>query len=193
MRQSRLRWLGPCATLGIRNAVIHPGGTEGYASASEYREMRRLNREAFSALAERAEQVGIRLAVENMADGHCPGLRRFGAHISELRELIEEVGSSYVGICFDSSHANLQRLDLPAAVRECGDLLWATHMSDNDGAGDLHWSLLDGVLTAEALGAIFAALGPSPYAGPVSLELNPNLPDPATALNASRNIVLPHL
>ena len=163
-----LRWLGPCATLGIQNAVIHPGGTEGYGSVSEYREMRRLNREAFSALAERAEQVGIRLAVENMADGHCPGLRRFGAHISELRELIEEVGSSCVGICFDSSHANIQRLDLPAAVRECGDLLWATHMSDNDGAGDRHWMPFQGKIGWEEIVDALEEIG---YEGLFNLEI----------------------
>ena len=163
-----LRWLGPCAALGIRYAVIHPGGTQGYGSLSEYREMRRLNREAFSVLAEGADRVDIRLAVENMADGDRPGRRRFGAHISELRELIEEVGSSRVGICFDSSHANLQRLDLPAVIRECGDLLWATHISDNDGAADRHWMPFQGKI--EWVG-IVDALEEVGYDGLFNLEI----------------------
>ena len=29
-------------------------------------------------------------------------------------------------------------LDVAEAVLECGDLLWATHISDNDGSGDQH-------------------------------------------------------
>ena len=48
-------------------------------------------------------------------------------------------------------------------------------------------------LTENELEAIFSALERSPYNGPVSLELNPNLPDPTTALSKSRTITLQHL
>ena len=73
------------------------------------------------------------------------------------------------------------------------DRLAYVHLDDNDGESDLHWSLQDGVLTAEVLAATLAALGSSPYTGPVSLELNPQLPDPLAALKKSRDLVLTHL
>ena len=64
------------------------------------------------------------------------------------------------------------------------------HLDDNDGEGDLHWPLLAGVLTEKVLSATFAALALSPYAGPASIELSPQLPDPVAALAQSRACAL---
>ncbi len=124
-----LNELEVCAELGVRNAVIHPGG-----DASD--ELRSLRVNQFKILAERAEKVQVRIAIENMMDGK--DVLRYGSRIGELHELIDAVGSDMLGICFDTSHANVQKLDIPAAVRECGDRLIATHISDNDGSGDQH-------------------------------------------------------
>lgn len=124
-----LKELDVCSKLGVQNAVIHPGG-----DAEE--SLRALRIDQFKRLAERAEHVGVRIAIENMMDGKAR--KRYGSRIGELHELIDDVGSPALGICFDSSHANVQKLDLPDAVRECGDRLIATHMSDNDGSGDQH-------------------------------------------------------
>ena len=87
----------------------------------------------------------------------------------------------------------MSKEDPAAIISAAGDRLTYVHLDDNDGDDDLHWSLLDGVLTVKALGAIFSALGPSPYSGPASLELNPNLPAPRAALAESRDITLKYL
>jgi len=118
-----------CADLGIEVGVIHPGGV-----ASE--ELYSLRIEQFKSLAELAEKAGVSIAIENMMDSQ--NHRNFGSQIAELHELIDAVGSDMLGICFDTSHANVQKLDFAEAIKECGERLIATHISDNDGSGDQH-------------------------------------------------------
>jgi len=118
-----------CGDLGIEVAVIHPGGT-----ASE--ELSALRIEQFTSLAEFARRVGVRIAIENMMDSQ--NQRGYGSQIAELHELIDAVGSDMLGICFDTSHANVQNLNFAEAIRECDIRLIATHISDNDGSGDQH-------------------------------------------------------
>jgi len=118
-----------CADVGVEVAVIHPGG-----AVSE--ELHSLRIEQFKSLAKQAQSVGVRVAIENMMDSQSQ--RRYGSQIAELHELIDAVGSDMLGICFDTSHANVQKLNLAEAVEECDVRLIATHISDNDGTGDQH-------------------------------------------------------
>ena len=87
-------------------------------------------------------------------------------------------------------HIQMRGEDPAQIIRQAGERLSYVHLDDNDGVGDLHWSLLDGVMTRDSLGSIFAALTEIGYDGGVSLELSPKLPDPFAALQASREIVL---
>lgn len=129
-----------CAKLGIRNMVIHPGGSSEAPDRATWDHVGKLRREAFCELADHGEQAGVRLAIENMTDGGRGvfGLRRFGAVVEELLELIAEVGSDHLGICLDTSHANMQGLNQPEAIRTCGAKIIALHISDNDGTADQH-------------------------------------------------------
>jgi len=133
------RWLEYCQILDVPYMVIHPGGSQGYRSLKERNKIIELNIESFKRLGRVAEDLGVKLVIENMlADSKCGGRRFLGEHIYEILEIIEAVGSPSIGICFDTSHANALNLDIPEAIRECGGLLWATHISDNDGSGDQH-------------------------------------------------------
>ena len=131
-----------CARMGIENGVIHPGGGQRDSLAA-LDEERRVRVEAFKRLAAYAGERNFCIAIENVADGAraaagALGQRRYGAVIPELLELIEEIGAPNVGICLDTSHANMQGIAMAEAVRQCGDKLIATHISDNDGSGDQH-------------------------------------------------------
>ncbi len=64
------------------------------------------------------------------------------------------------------------------------------HLDDNDGQGDLHLALYDGILTEPALRATFDALRRAGYSGRASLELHPDLPDPLDALRRSQAAAL---
>ncbi|RKY76355.1 hypothetical protein DRQ00_08875 [candidate division KSB1 bacterium] len=135
------RSLDVAHALSAPYTVIHPGGNifaedgsfrRGYRSKRERDRILELNVSAFRQFCEKAEKWGLCVCAENgVAQGFCDW-------IYELWELIEAVGSKALGICFDSSHANCLGLDIPEAIRECGDRLWATHMSDNDGTADQH-------------------------------------------------------
>lgn len=129
-----------CADLGIRNVVIHPGGYGEFTTARQVQAVDELRRASFAELAAHAERVGVRLALENMTDygkgvwGH----RRFGALAEDLIAFISDLGAPALGVCWDTSHANIMGLNQPEAIRTCGDLLIALHCSDNDGSGDQH-------------------------------------------------------
>lgn len=129
-----------CAELGVRNIVIHPGGTEAYPDRATLEAVTSHRLKAFAELAAHCERVGTRMAIENMCDGGGGvwGKRKFGALVEEILDLIEQIGSPALGVCLDTSHANIQGLNQPEAIRACGDRLIALHISDNDGSGDQH-------------------------------------------------------
>ena len=93
-------------------------------------------------------------------------------------------------LLFDIGHAQISKEDPAAAIQAAGAQLGYVHLDDNDGVGDLHLGLTDGVLTEGVLQAALAALVNIGYDGEVSLELNPELEDPLTAIKKSREITL---
>jgi len=163
-----LRCLEIAHTLDVPCAVIHPGGAQGYSSGKEREEIVRLNVQAFTRLCERAEKLGVRVCVENMGATGEGGRRILGGCIFELQEVIDQVGSEALGICFDTSHANLMKLDLPEEIRACGERLYATHISDNDGSGDQHRMPFCGNIDWTAVIGALKAVG---YAGLFNLEI----------------------
>jgi len=136
------RSLDVAHTLEVPYVVVHPGGNilgegkthiRGYRSKKDKDKIFKLNVAAFRKFCEKAKKWRLCVCVENGTAGHF-----FGDWIFEIRELIDAVGFKMLGVCFDSSHANLLHMDIPEAIRECKDRLWATHMSDNDGTADQH-------------------------------------------------------
>jgi sugar phosphate isomerase/epimerase len=164
------RDLDICADLGIRNVVIHPGGYGESATARELQAVDDLRRAAFAELAEHCGRAGTRLALENVADygkgawGH----RRFGAIVEELLALIADLGSPDLGLCLDTSHANMQGLNQPEAIRTAGERLLALHISDNDGSGDQHRTPGYGTVDWPPLIAALREVG---FAGDLNLEI----------------------
>jgi sugar phosphate isomerase/epimerase len=164
------RDLDICGALGIRNVVIHPGGYGEFATVRELRTVADLRQAAFSELAEHCTRLGVRLALENVADygkgawGH----RRFGAVMDELLELLGDIGSPDLGICLDTSHANMQGLNQPEAIRSAGERLIALHISDNDGSGDQHRTPGYGTVDWPPLIAALREIG---FAADLNLEI----------------------
>ena len=163
-----LRCLEIAHALDIPCAVIHPGGGQGHGAEKEREEIVRLNVEAFKRLCERAGKLEVRVCVENMGGIGEDGRRIFGGYIFELQEIMDRVGSEALGICFDTSHANMMKLDLPEEIRACGDRLYATHISDNDGSGDQHRMPFCGNIDWLA---VIGALKEIGYAGLFNLEI----------------------
>ncbi len=130
-------------------------------------------------LAEYASGLGIRLALE-----HFPGTALPTA--KSTLDFIKGLGHANLFLLYDSGHIQMTDEDPVAVIHAAGDRLAYVHFDDNDGAGDLHWALLDGVMTAQSLNATLRALYDIGYAGAVSLELSPALDNPVDSLARSR-------
>lgn len=139
--------------------------------------------ESLVKLADVAGERDIKLAVE-----HFPGTALPTA--SETLEFIRRANHPNLYLLIDSGHLQMSGEEPASAILNAGDRLGYMHFDDNDGISDLHWALLDGVMTEESLDATLQALADIGYQGPLSLELNPSLPNPAKALGASRDLLL---
>jgi sugar phosphate isomerase/epimerase len=169
------RSLAHAASLGAKSAYVIPGMNGSKEALRRYGD-------SVAATAEMAQKHGLTLGIE-----HFPGKALDTA--AATLELVRAVAHPNLYLLFDSGHIQMRGEDPAAIIRQAGERLSYVHLDDNDGVGDLHWSLLDGVMTESSLRDIFAALDDIGYDGGVSLELSLRLPDPYAALKASREIV----
>ena len=127
--------------------------------------------------------MGIRVSIEHFPGSPLPT-------IAAMLAFLRGVGHPNLYLLLDIGHAQMSGEDVPTAIADAGPLLGYVHLDDNDGVGDQHLALYDGVLTAPSLRATFAALNAHGYSGRASLELHPQLPDPLVALQRSRAAAL---
>lgn len=165
-----------CAALGGKVVYLVPGKDDSPATLACYAE-------SLAQVAEDAASHGVSLCIE-----HFPGTALPTA--SATLEYIDAIDHPNLGLLFDIGHVQMSGEDPADVIRAAGSRLDYVHLDDNDGHGDLHWALLDGVLTAETLRDTFSALQEIGYTGAVSLELSPMLDDPYNALERSRQIAI---
>jgi sugar phosphate isomerase/epimerase len=146
-----------CAHEQIPVAVMHAEQGKTPAAMSELGFLR------FERLARRAEQLGVKIALENMRRAH---------QIERAEMLLERLDSPNFGICFDAGHwhARLKEFDW---LSRWPERIIALHLHDNldvvTGEGDdLHWIPGNGTID-------WAALMPRlPQRLSVALELEPD-------------------
>ena len=160
---------------GIRRAYLLPGEDGGEVSLSRYGE-------SVIGLADTAAGYGIKLCIE-----HFPG--KALPTVQVTLDYIAKLGHDNLYLLFDIGHAQISKEDPAEAIAQAGDRLGYFHLDDNDGVSDLHWALCDGVLTRDVLKTTLATLGHIGYDGPVSLEMNPGLPDPLAAIKRGFRLV----
>ena len=165
-----------CKELGGSAVYLVPGADGSKEALARYAD-------SLATAAERAAALGITIGVE-----HFPGTALPSA--AETLAFIEAIDHPNLGLLFDIGHVQISDEDPAGVIRRAGNRLAYVHLDDNDGKGDLHWALLDGILTVGTLRDMFLALKEIDYAGAVSLELSPQLEDPFQALQRSRQIVL---
>ena len=162
--------------LGAESAYIVPGKDQTARAMARFSD-------SLAGLADLAAGYGVKLALE-----HFPGTALPTA--SETLEFIRRADHPNLYLLIDSGHLQMTGEDPATAILNAGDRLGYMHFDDNDGISDLHWALLDGVMTEESLDAALQALADIGYEGALSLELNPGLRNPARALQISRDILL---
>ncbi|MBI3960111.1 MAG: sugar phosphate isomerase/epimerase, partial [Chloroflexi bacterium] len=138
------RALAHAASVGASAAYVIPG-LDGRADA-----LRRYA-DSVAIAAERAQTHGLTLGIE-----HFPG-RALDTAAATL-EFVRSVGHPNLYLLFDSGHIQMRNEDPAEIIRRAGVQLSYVHLDDNDSQGDLHWALLDGVMTEDSLRRIFAAL-----------------------------------
>lgn len=164
------------SNLGAEAVYVIPGTDNGTAAMRRYAE-------ALVELTDYAAARDIILAVE-----HFPGTALHSAEAT--LKFLHDLGQPNAYLLYDSGHIQMTGENPTEVIEAAGDRLAYVHFDDNDGEGDLHLALLDGVMTETSLLETIRALRRSGYKGAVSLELHPELADPADALARSRDILL---
>lgn len=134
-------------------------------------------------LADHAQAHGLRLCIE-----HFPG--RALPTVAETLEFLERMQHEALALLLDVGHCLISGEDAAQSIVDAGKRLGYLHFDDNDGAGDLHWSLLDGQLAEADIKAVLKAQKASRYKGAICIELNPTLDSPLENLRRSREILL---
>lgn len=98
--------------------------------------------ETWRPLISAAGKLGVRIAVENI----------FEDEPSNLKLLMETIGSGNFGICFDAGHCNLfSKVPLKAWLEELGPYILELHLHDNDKSADQHLPIGDGTIDFKTL------------------------------------------
>ncbi len=150
--QEHTGWLEDCARHKIPVLVMHMSRRDMpcetlYAVESIHR------------IVSAAESLGVVVALENTR------VQR------DIEEVLRQVQSPYLGLCYDTSHDWLYGDEKGSLLRNLGDLLVTTHLSDNDGVRDLHSLPGDGVVDWSIVARSFQS---ATYSGFLSLELTGN-------------------
>lgn len=148
--------------------VLHPDTVLDGAGYSRRLSLEK-ERERFLRFGEVASKWGVGIAIENMPDNRL-GERYFGVTAEDLLELLERLGDENLfGICWDTGHANLNKLNQPESIRQMGRHLKALHVNDNRGEKDDHLLPYLGSIEWEPL---LLALKEIRYAGDFTYEIH---------------------
>ena len=116
-----------CQEFGIKSCTIHVGRPTDYCKDNALLHANLLR--ALEQLLPTAEECGVVICIENIWDpNNTAGM---------LLDAIEKFKSPWLGICWDSGHAQLSRSDTPDVPEQCGRTSWK-----NNGfpAGPTEWS-----------------------------------------------------
>lgn len=147
--------------IGGQILVTHAGGL--LEDESERQAQLAASRRSLTELSGLCNELGLKVAVENSL----PTAKRVGDTLAEVMQLVEAVGADNLGVCLDTSHANIGE-DPVRAARIAGQKLIALHISDNSGQRDEHALPFEGNINWPAF---MAALSTSGYDGAFMLEV----------------------
>lgn len=133
--------------LGGEILVIHPAVKTFDLNDREEKSLRiGQAKKSVGEITEQAQSKGRRVAIENLL----PHI--LGGEVEVLTHLLRDFKGDSLGICFDSSHANLWKSPrLDEYLKQVSPYLLTTHLSDNygryddhhpPGDGEIDWSVL---------------------------------------------------
>jgi sugar phosphate isomerase/epimerase len=149
------------ARVGVECLVIHPGGQVGDDDLADRLVQLHASLEA---LVPKAEENGVRLALENMPPGYV------GPLTTDIRAIADRVSSPFLGICLDTGHAHLNQESMGVALANVRERVLTFHVQDNDGTGDKHLQPPYGAIEWQALADGLRGMR---FDKPVAVEASP--------------------
>lgn len=153
--------------LGAQWASYHPRTAvkEGYDSKVGFEH----NRKSLEALIETAHKYNVGVAVENLPVFPDNPIHRFyTSDVDDLCEIVDCFKSDRIGVCWDTSHANLMPFDQSKVIRQLGKRIVQTHLGSNYKERDGHVLPIFGNVDWEKVVGAFRDIG---YSGDLNLEV----------------------
>lgn len=168
--QKMMHSIRVCNMLGCKLWVVHPimPFSTFDIDAGKQAETYEHNLAFFTRLARAARPYGVTVCVENM-----PFPEFSLATPDVIARLVREVDEENLKMCLDTGHvAVYPELSAPDAVRECGDVIRALHIHDNNGKSDIHLMpyIQPGVIDWKDFGVALREVG---FGGTFSYETKP--------------------
>ena len=145
---------------GVPVAVIHPGA---HAGEEEIPRMIPLLLDSLEELLPVAERWGVQLGLENMLPHHP------GSDFQELRRVVEEMGSEWLRVCFDTGHAHVGG-GVRKGMEVLRDVINTFHLADNDTTRDMHLQPPYGTIPWDDFLSVFQAMD---FQSPIVVEARP--------------------
>ena len=142
--------------------VVHPMMPFGWDGPEDADVALEMNIEHFRALCDDAAPYGVTVCAENM-----PFLKQRISTPEQIAKLVALVDRPNCGICLDTGHANVFRVDAGEAVRQCGRYLKALHVHDNAHRSDSHDIPFSGDIRWDHFTAALKEIG---FNGAMSIE-----------------------
>jgi sugar phosphate isomerase/epimerase len=124
------RWIDVFLGIGIRNAVLHPGGQQLRKQECEPEKIHKKRVKALRVLTDYIHDTEMILCLENTLSTI--------PDIDGLIELIKSVESPNLGICLDTGHLNRSGGSQREFIHKAKPYLKALHINDNEGVHDQH-------------------------------------------------------
>ena len=87
-----------------------------------------------------------------------------------LKRLVDDIDSEYVGICLDTGHMHIAKENIYDAIKIFGDKLWTLHIHDCNGEKDDHFPMHSGTIDWEG---VKKGLEEINFKGVYNLEIKP--------------------
>ena len=130
--------------LGCRLWLFHPGLKSGVSHFYPGMDWQ-LNLDSVRVLLKVARKEGVEIAVENVPEPH-PFLMK---NVEEFSHFYDELGED-IGMVLDVAHANLNH-ETQNFIKRLSNKIVRMHVSDNDGARDLHLGIGHGTIDWESV------------------------------------------
>ena len=117
------RWVDLFEAVGIAAGVYHVGGHTLLDRGVPEADVAARQREMLAKVCAFTEGKATRIAIENLAPG-------MAVDCATIKDTLAALPKCDLGICLDTGHAFMHDVDVADFVRQAGDLLAATHITD---------------------------------------------------------------